>query len=142
MPPPPPPPAVSDSNPVTNQSEGNSLVRAAESLASAVAETALSVVSAAQNTISSTPLPSLGTYFYHLWFQHFVRIPTRRGRGVFSQIRDICQIDQGSYTENPDRVATTQGKQGIWFLRFSKQGKHREFCCNTGKIFETQGKYF
>ena len=33
-------------------------------------------------------------------------------------------------------------KTGNLTLTFSKQGKHREFCCDTGKIFETQGKYF
>ena len=33
------------------------------------------------------------------------------------------------------------GKTGNLVLTFSRQGKHREFCCNTGKIFETQGKY-
>ena len=95
MPPPPPPPAVSDSNPVTSQSEGNSLVRAAESLASAVAETALSVVSAAQNTISSTPLPSLGTCFLTSQALNILdSVPTRRGAGgIFSQVRDIWQID-------------------------------------------------
>ena len=34
------------------------------------------------------------------------------------------------------------GKTGNLVLTFSRQGKHRKFCCNTGKIFETQGKYF
>ena len=34
------------------------------------------------------------------------------------------------------------GKTGNLVLTFSRQGKHREFCCNTGKVFETQGKYF
>ena len=34
------------------------------------------------------------------------------------------------------------GKTGNLVLTFSRQGKHREFCCNTGKIFETQGNYF
>ena len=34
------------------------------------------------------------------------------------------------------------GKTGNLVLTFSRQGKHREFCCNTGKFFETQGKYF
>ena len=34
------------------------------------------------------------------------------------------------------------GKTGNLDLTFSRQGKHREFCCNTGKVFETQGKYF
>ena len=38
------------------------------------------------------------------------------------------------------RVATAQGKQGIWFLLFP-DGKHREFCCDTGKNLLTQGKY-
>ena len=27
------------------------------------------------------------------------------------------------------------GKTGNLVLTFSRQGKHREFCCNTGKIF-------
>ena len=40
------------------------------------------------------------------------------------------------------RVATAQGKQGIWFLIFPDREKHREFCFDTGKNFETQGKYF
>ena len=39
------------------------------------------------------------------------------------------------YSKNERRVATAQGKQGIWFLLFPD----RE---NTGKVFETQGKYF
>ena len=34
------------------------------------------------------------------------------------------------------------GKTGNLALTFSRQGKHREFCYNTGKVFETQGKYF
>ena len=34
------------------------------------------------------------------------------------------------------------GKTGNLVLTFSRQGKHREFCCNTGNFFETQGKYF
>ena len=34
------------------------------------------------------------------------------------------------------------GKTGNLGLTFSRQGKHREFCCNTGNVFETQGKYF
>ena len=32
------------------------------------------------------------------------------------------------------------GKTGNLVLTFSRQGKHREFCCSTGKIFDTQGK--
>ena len=34
------------------------------------------------------------------------------------------------------------GKAGNLVLTFSRQGKHREFCFDTGKNFETQGKYF
>ena len=34
------------------------------------------------------------------------------------------------------------GKTGNLVLTFSRQGKHREFCFDTGKKFETQGKYF
>ena len=34
------------------------------------------------------------------------------------------------------------GKTGNSILNFSRQGKHREFCFDTGKNFETQGKYF
>ena len=40
-----------------------------------------------------------------------------------------------------NRVAMT-GKTGNLVLTFSRQRKHREFCCDTGKFFETQGKYF
>ena len=34
------------------------------------------------------------------------------------------------------------GKTGNLVITFSRQGKHREFCFDTGKNFETQGKYF
>ena len=34
------------------------------------------------------------------------------------------------------------GKTGNLVLTFSRQGKHKEFCYDTGKVFETQGKYF
>ena len=34
------------------------------------------------------------------------------------------------------------GKTRNLVLTFSRQGKHREFCFDTGKKFETQGKYF
>ena len=34
------------------------------------------------------------------------------------------------------------GKTGNLVLTFSRQGKHREFCCDTGKNLDTQGKYF
>ena len=34
------------------------------------------------------------------------------------------------------------GKTGNLVLTFSRQGKHREFCFDTGKKIDTQGKYF
>ena len=34
------------------------------------------------------------------------------------------------------------GKTGNLVITFSRQGKHREFCFDTGKNSETQGKYF
>ena len=34
------------------------------------------------------------------------------------------------------------GKTGNLVLTFSRQGKHGEFCFDTGKNSETQGKYF
>ena len=40
------------------------------------------------------------------------------------------------------RVATAQGKQGIWFLLFPDRENTGNFFFNTGKVFETQGKYF
>ena len=33
------------------------------------------------------------------------------------------------------------GKTGNLVLNFSRQGKHREFCSDTGKNLLTQGKY-
>ena len=33
------------------------------------------------------------------------------------------------------------GKTGNLVLTFSRQGKHREFCSDTGKNLLTQGKY-
>ena len=33
------------------------------------------------------------------------------------------------------------GKTGNSVLTFSRQGKHREFCSDTGKNLLTQGKY-
>ena len=48
----------------------------------------------------------------------------------------IFNIDQGGHGTGKT------GKTGNLVLTFSRQGKHREICCNTGKILETQGKYF
>ena len=42
----------------------------------------------------------------------------------------------------PSQRGHGSGKTGNLVLTFSRQGKHREFCYNTGKVFETQGKYF
>ena len=39
----------------------------------------------------------------------------------------------------PSRGGHGTGKTGTLVLTFSRQGKHREFCFDTGKIFETQG---
>ena len=47
-----------------------------------------------------------------------------------SRVRDLLQGGHGT------------GKTGYLVLTFSRQGKHREFCSDTGKNFETQGKYF
>ena len=47
---------------------------------------------------------------------------------------------EGSNTQKQGGHGT--GKTGNLVLTFSRQGKHREFCFNTGKNFETQGKYF
>ena len=47
-----------------------------------------------------------------------------------------------AFTEEIVQGGHGTGKTGNLVLTFSRQGKHREFCCNTGKIFETQGKYF
>ena len=49
--------------------------------------------------------------------------------------RDLCHLDlmQGGHGK---------GKTGNLVLTFSRQGKHREFCFNTGKVLETRGKYF
>ena len=38
------------------------------------------------------------------------------------------------------RVATTQGKQGIWFLLFPDRENTGNFAVTAGKIFLTQGK--
>ena len=50
--------------------------------------------------------------------------------------------------DTPATVRTKQmqgghgtGKTGNLVLTFSRQGKHREFCSDTGKNLLTQGKY-
>ena len=61
--------------------------------------------------------------------------PPGTGKCVFSEISKSLHmfLVQGGHGT---------GKTGNLVLTFSRQGKHREFCCNTGKVFETQGKYF
>ena len=49
---------------------------------------------------------------------------------VICSLRRLCQGGHGT------------GKTGNLVLTFSRQGKHREFCFDTGKNSETQGKYF
>ena len=44
----------------------------------------------------------------------------------------IVKCDQGGHGT---------GKTGNLVLTFSRQGKHREFCSDTGKNLLTQGKY-
>ena len=53
-----------------------------------------------------------------------------------------------SIKERLTKVWTTQsqgdhgtGKTGNLVLTFSRQGKHREFCSDTGENLLTQGKY-
>ena len=53
-----------------------------------------------------------------------------------SQLLDAAE--RGLAGSGWPRVTGKTGK----VLTFSRQGKHREFCFDTGKNFETQGKYF
>ena len=58
-------------------------------------------------------------------------------------VRVCCQHSPILYMfQEGSQGGHVTGKTGNLVLTFSRQGKHREFCCNTGKIFETQGKYF
>ena len=50
------------------------------------------------------------------------------GDREFSQTKKGANLQGGHGT----------GKTGNLVLTFSRQGKHREFCCNTRKIFETR----
>ena len=53
-----------------------------------------------------------------------------------------AQIQKSLLGAENIRVAMTQRKQGIWFLLFPDRENTWEFCCDTGKHLETQGKYF
>ena len=52
---------------------------------------------------------------------------------------DLCEVIR-NWRFQLYRVATAQGKQGIWFLLFPDR-ENREFCSDTGKNLLTQGKY-
>ena len=52
--------------------------------------------------------------------------------------RTECNLKQGCIP----RVATAQGKQGIWFLLFPDRENTGNFALTQGKNSETQGKYF
>ena len=52
--------------------------------------------------------------------------------------QNLCRL---RYTQGGHGTGKT-GKTGNLVLTFSRQGKHREFCFDTGKNSETQGKYF
>ena len=61
----------------------------------------------------------------------------RQNTDILSKVSDvIIKSTQGGHGTGKT------GKTGNLTLTFSRQGKHREFCCDTGKIVETQGKYF
>ena len=66
-------------------------------------------------------------------------------------VRNISQSLTGLWRSIPDQETNPKqgghgtgktGKTGNLVLTFSTQGKHREFCFDTGKNSETQGKYF
>ena len=44
-------------------------------------------------------------------------------------------------TDSPRQGGHGTGKTGNLVLTFSRQGKHREFCSDTGENLLTQGKY-
>ena len=68
--------------------------------------------------------------------QYFYRPQRSCGQGyVFTRVCD--SVHRGGSASV--RVAMAQGKRNL-VLTFSRQGKHREFCFDTGKNFETQGK--
>ena len=55
-----------------------------------------------------------------------------RGRVLSSLAANLICREQGGHGT---------GKTGNLVLTFSRQGKHREFCSDTGKNLLTQGKY-
>ena len=57
-------------------------------------------------------------------------------------VRDVSYVPISRYVYIVKQGGHGTGKTGNLILDFSRQGKHRKFSCNTGKIFETQGKKF
>ena len=83
----------------------------------------------------------IALYHFHSAIFHKIKITSVK----FHKIKKVClnfnfQPSRSHYQGGHGTGKT--GKTGNLVLTFSRQGKHREFCFNTGKIFETQGKYF
>ena len=55
-------------------------------------------------------------------------------------LQECFSVETGTFIIGQSGHST--GKTGNLVLTFSRQGKHKEFCCDTGENFETQGKYF
>ena len=71
------------------------------------------------------------------------KIILRKLTGSFTLIGGAKSIEKNVFMKfKVNQGGHGPGKTGNLVLTFSRQGKHREFCCNTGKVFETQGKYF
>ena len=67
---------------------------------------------------------------------------TKRDLGDVLNIHIMERGSQVNLSDENSVISNGTGKTGNLTLTFSRQGKHREFCCDTGKIVETQGKYF
>ena len=61
---------------------------------------------------------------------HFVMV-------MVSYLITVCWLRKVQYFQGGHGT----GKTGNLVLTFSRQGKHREFCSDTGKNLLTQGKY-
>ena len=90
-----------------------------------------------------------------LWYQDivetqafYVHLLSLRSPTTTRLLRNDVQLSCGSKVKPDGKCDTLSqgghgtGKTGNLVLTFSRRGKHREFYCNTGKVFETQGKYF
>ena len=64
------------------------------------------------------------------------------GKIMFPQMSICTRGEGGLGTSHQGGHGTGKtGKTGNLVLTFSRQGKHREFCSDTGKNLPTQGKY-